>query len=219
MDTKNTPEKLEKLGDYEFDCGNWQQAYDYYRQVVELDVDRAYSWFRRSICAMKLDKTTEFINGIERARSLATPELLNVIEEQYYSEMVDLYFNAIDSNYESSRGYGPQHDVEMFTNSKDAIKHLKSLINLSNEVKVKLSIGDISAETAMKIGHHIYNTTYKVIEFDPDRYKPAQAVWIGGVALDVIPEFNNLAAWINYHIQQHNITGVSRKPGIKAKFI
>ena len=66
----NEHSKVESLGDYEYDCKNYQAAYDYYKQAVELNPESAYAWFRRSMCANKLNNAQEFIKGIAKAKDL-----------------------------------------------------------------------------------------------------------------------------------------------------
>lgn len=212
--------KLKKLGDYEFDSGNFESSYDYYKKIVELDPDDAYAWYRRSICAMRDMNVKEFIAGINKARTLASNNLTERIESDYFEEMTKFYRGAIDNILSISKeGRGLDHQAAMFEHTKDAVNYTENILDLSNELKAKVKVGILSVEAGISMADKLYKAAYNILEVDVATFGSAGIVWQNGIGLSLVPRLNNLAAWMNYQISRSSKTSTKAKIGINAKFV
>ena len=148
----NEHSKVESLGDYEYDCKNYQAAYDYYKQAVELNPESAYAWFRRSMCANKLNNAQEFIKGIAKAKDLADSELKNRIEFEFYTEMIHIFNMSVELALENiSPGYGPQRDVLLFKEAEDAGSSAIELAKLAPEIIAKFKNKEIDFNSTFSL--------------------------------------------------------------------
>jgi tetratricopeptide (TPR) repeat protein len=215
----NEHSKVESLGDYEYDCKNYQAAYDYYKQAVELNPESAYAWFRRSMCANKLNNAQEFINGIAKAKDLADSELKNRIEFEFYTEMIHIFNMSVELALENiSPGYGPQRDVLLFKEAEDAGSSAVELAKLAPEIIAKFKNKEIDFNSTFRLTKSIYSKLKIIYGFDANEFKPAELTWKNKMGT-LVQKMNNLAAWINYQVEINGLKDDSKETGIKAKFV
>lgn len=215
----NEHSKVESLGDYEYDCKNYQAAYDYYKQAVELNPESAYAWFRRSMCANKLNNAQEFIKGIAKAKDLADSELKNRIEFEFYTEMIHIFNMSVELALENiSPGYGPQRDVLLFKEAEDAGSSAIELAKLAPEIIAKFKNKEIDFNSTFSLTKSIYSKLKIIYGFDANEFKPAELTWKNQMGT-LVQKMNNLAAWINYQVEVNGLKDDSKETGIKAKFV
>ena len=211
--------KIESLGDYEYDCKNYQTAYDYYKQAVELNPDSAYAWFRRSMCANKLNNTQEFIKGIAKAKDLADDELKNRIEFDYNTELIHIFHMSAELSLENiSPGYGPQRDVQVFNEAEEAAKAAIDFANLAPEIIAKFNNKELDLHSTVNLVSSIYTKLKVIYGFDAYKFKPAELTWRNNLG-NLVLKMNNIAAWINYQVETNGLKSEFKEAGIKAKFV
>lgn len=202
--------KLVDLGDYEYKCKNYSNAYDYYKKGIELNSDHAYLWFRRSLAALRLNNVQEFVTGFEKAKSLADGDLYSEIESTFILEKILIHKDAIESRYRgaSESAYDHMAEVRKFSAGEEVVKDLHKILDLRNDLRKGNKYSLINDMHGIKVMKEIYQ-----ILLDIEKYRNAfgkyESLWRRTVGMFVVPSIDNTAAWLNFKLSNNDHEGLS----------
>lgn len=217
----NEVSKLNDLGDYEFSCGNYSAAYEYFKSSIEVDPTGGYAWYRRSLSAEKLGNYEEFSTGIARAKSFADKDLLCAIRISEIEAQSTLCAEIIKLRVDQcgSAGYGPHSEVTKDQCEKKIVQAAVDLFDLRFELRHALTEGEVTARAALDLATKILSKIEAVAILKPAIFGDFGRFWVSDLYTKIAPRYNNFCAWVNFLAQAHPELKIPRYGGIEAKFV
>lgn len=190
------------LGDYEFDCKNFKDAYNYYKQAFEIDTEDPYVWYKRSLAAKRINRDDEFFSGIEKSISLSEGKLRSEIKACFHSEKAGDHMGYIYTYYNGAKNFtGNYEEGFKLKFCELCISEIKSLIAIRNQLRLENSSGSIDDEHAINTMNEIYQWLVKIKNFE-SVFGLAENIWQPTIARTVVPCIDNTAAWLNFKLKE-----------------
>jgi len=213
--------KFNDLGDYEFSCGNYSAAYDYFKSSIEIDADNAYAWYKRSLCASELENHKEFQAGMQKALSIADKNLAYEIQKSLLEEHINACSRLIELYVGKCRilGYGPAAEVEKSNCETEIVSNSIDLTNINYQLLHLLAEDKIRIEDAAAMATKITDAIENLKNLDQTMFGGFSNIWKHDFHTRIVPGYNNVCAWINYLSKSNPTLNISKKDGINASFV
>jgi len=213
--------KFNELGDYEFSCGNYSAAYDYFKSSIEIDAGNAYAWYKRSLCASKLENFNEFHAGMQKALSIADKNLSYDIQKSLLDGHVEACSRLIELYTDKCKnlGYGPAAEVGKADCEMDIVSNSIDLTNINYQLLQLLSEDKIRIEDAVELAMKITGSIENLQNLNTTIFGEFSKIWKHDFNSRIVPKYNNVCAWINYISKSNPLLNISRKTGINASFV